>query len=436
MPLPPARPTPALHHACWLPSLTPCLPGRCGADPIPLVPPPRPAGLRELCINTLPADLARLTQITLLQACLSDAFLKAPLPDLAPIAALPALRHLTLTHATSRAFEPGYWVDRYTPAQHAQLQAAVGALTALTALELRMVMDVGALPPLPELRSLATSGGLQVGALRQVPQLTRLEARRLLGWQAAAGTPPQCPLLQHATLWCLDGLAAVAPQLQHLTCLDQAEGDTRQLAQLSELRSLQLPEYFAVGFSPDLGALLGSRCTRVVLTHFDADVASLPLCRGARELDLSFCMGADKCQRGACAIPADMSYSPIYADDAADAADRAASWLGAMQGSGVVDLTLRYGNSDWFDVRWLQPLAAWGSLQRLVLDGGDNFSSSMTMRGLDRFAAACRQAGSPLRHIELCMRLTDHWVQERLTMCAAVEAAHPGITCTAPLPGL
>jgi hypothetical protein len=407
--------------------------------------PPRPAGLRELRLNALPADLGSLTQLTLLEARLWDYHVaeyqfNSILPPsgfaLAPLAGLTGLRHLTL-HFSSEPRWEGEWHAMYDPEGPQEL-AHLSALTALESLQLRVPLNIRELPPLPALRALGTLGGVEVGALRQAPQLTRLEARQLLGADAADVQP--CPGLQHVAVGCLKGVAAVAPELQHLTYLDLPKGPVYPLGDLQQLTSLQLPGYIASQFylNTDLEALLAGRCTRLVLTHFEFKAAPLALCAGVRELDLELCRGGEGCRSGACLEPADPDgddgWSDGMDDDEWDYDTKA--WFSRMEDSSVCDLTLRYHKAAEFDCGWLQFLARWVSLERLSLHGGRH--AAYPEFALQEFAEECARLRSPLRRLELHVPLSNAHasILQRQWLCAVVEAANPRITCTAPLTDL
>jgi len=356
--------------------------------------------------------------------------------ELAPVAGLTRLLSLTLVNEVNPDCAGRCVIDAYSGTDEQEL-LRLSTLTALESLQLRMSLTVSVLPPLPALRVLVTGGGLQVSVLAQVPQLTRLEAC-VLRLPATSAARPVAPLLRSAAVADLHGLAVVAPQLQQLTFrelpLTPSTCDLTRLsqAQRGQLCSLQLPEYATSGISARIAAQLASSVTRLVLTHFDCNAASsLALCRrGVRELDLSFCKGWEACKDGSCRLPPSVD-NAIYDDEEEEAGERGAFWLAAMRGSGVADLTLRYGGSEWFEWSWLQPLARWRSLQRLVLDGGVKHSKCCRPRDLSGLAAACLREGSPLSRLEL--RAGKFWVRQRQLVCAAVERANPRITCTAPV---
>jgi len=423
-------------------------PGSAAATPAHRLLPPPPAwraGLRQLTINTIPADLACLTQLTLLEVTLVH---KADRPlAAAPIAALTGLRSLALR---SYAFL-GAEVEQ----QERQQLLLLSTLTSLQLLHLDLDCCLEQLPPLPELRTLrAPAAVLDDAQLRQMPHLTQLHVHAWHSVEAAAALPPPCPRLQSVRVMDRTRLACFAPGVCHVTCPHRfktarrnasrwrSDSDQWRLADmgdLTQLRSLQVGVGVpGLGCPEVLWAAAAGQLTRLVLTDFRFDEKLLHLCGVVPALELRLHREYD-------------GGGHVQRTQRMDVS----SWLLVMKGSAVRDLTVCFEQEIGmvFSLHWLSLLAGWRKLRRVALrcrlppttlqsaDLREPFRRPNCGAHIVRLAAACKAWGSPLEQLELhfgeeARVRCDAWFVRHLhDTCAAVERANPRITCTVHWPG-
>jgi hypothetical protein len=426
-------------------------PGSAAATPAHRLLPPPPAwraGLRQLTINTIPADLACLTHLTLLEVALAH---KADRPlAAAPIAALTRLRHLDLCHC-------GGSVGEEVQQQERQQLLLLSTLTSLQLLHLDLEWRLEQLPPLPELRTLRTAAVLDDAQLRQMPHLTELLVHAWRDVEAAAALPPPCPRLQSVCVMDRTCLASFAPGVRHVSCpfnprdtdvSDCYSSDYRDcfaydrvhfqsdqwrladMRDLPQLRSLQVDVGVpGLGCPEVLWAAAAGQLTRLVLTDFRFDEKLLHLCGVVSALELHL--------------------DPEYGGNGPEVMD-VKCWLLGMGSCAVRDLTVCFSQqddkvSDW--EHWLPLLADWRKLRRVALHwrlppmtrqaAADLLASphdySDPIVGL---AGACQAQGSPLEQLELHFGKEARACGDDVFMeyvhgtLVAVERASPRITCT------
>jgi hypothetical protein len=201
-------------------------------------------------------------------------------------------------------------------------------------------------------------------------------------------------------------LGSVAPNLRHLSCTEEALPRLRAGLQRSQIDSLDLncgAEAFA-SFAADLGAAVGSQCSRLVFHMCDFDDDSLLLACGAvPRLDLAG-----------------------YGMDMAHRMNMCLRTL-TERGCAVRHLVLNLDQGNEPTAEQLRPLARWPCLQRLSIHG-------WAACDVSALAADCLTQGSPLTRIDLHVIIIAGappcWVQA-CEVCAGVERANPAITCVA-----
>jgi hypothetical protein len=374
--------------------------------------------------------------------------------QLQPVAALTGLRHLCLDCEQWRQLEADNDMLKR------ELSEQLALLSSLTSLQLlRIVPAEGVklrtLPPLPALRTLdVAEGRLDCRLLRGFPALEKLEAGRLFSsfdmpWSEEDSYQdsmegvrdhyqrrealPQCLQLRSVRLdreccW----LDWVAPSLRHISCVNYLPCGSR-LAGLHELRSLELHVPFESyesnssdewsdllsaeedeGFTDHLAYMQrthGGQYTRLVFVGEALDMIRYELSACSQQL-LRICR----------AIPA----LELRAGDARQPGI-IETVLPQLKGqhNRVENLILNYGGNAVPTAEGLQLLAHWRCLQQLAIHAWEACD-------LAPLAADCLATGSPLTRIEL--HITGHDAVDwglAWEVCAGVEHANPGITCTA-----